>query len=70
MASRNMINTMLILSSVLEIENDYNTVTTVRRESKPKPKLIPKGHKVWPEYGGVTALNEKNAIRKYKKLKK
>jgi hypothetical protein len=30
---------------------------------------IPKGCKVWHEYGGVIALNEASAKRKYEKLK-
>lgn len=29
---------------------------------------LPKGHKRWPEYGNVIALNKKNAIKKWKKL--
>ena len=32
--------------------------------------VIPKGCRVWPEYGGVVAMNEKNAERKYLKLLK
>lgn len=31
---------------------------------------IPKGCKVWHEYGGVIALNEKSAKRKFKKQQK
>lgn len=30
---------------------------------------LPKGAKVWAEYGNVVAINEKNAKRKYQKLK-
>lgn len=43
-----------------------------KREMKPPRKVtppIPKGCKVWHEHGGVIAINEKSAIKKFNKLK-
>ena len=50
--------------------SDINT--PIRHEMKEAKKVtppIPKGCKVWHEYGGVVALNEKSAIKKFNKLK-
>jgi hypothetical protein len=49
---------------------------TIGRSDHPlrMPKIVnphlPKGAKVWHEYGGVIAINEANAKRKFNKLNK
>lgn len=61
---------------------DFNQSSKApRRKSEPREKtkldlpdqpikrIIPAGCKVWPEYGGVVANNEKNAKRKFENLK-
>ena len=60
------------LMSIVALTSTYDMDKPIRHEMKPAKKVTPplsKGCKVWYEYGGVIALNEKNAIRKFNKLK-
>jgi hypothetical protein len=56
------------LASMNEIPSEREP-TKFDLPNNPKPPL-PKGAKVWHAYGGVIAINEANAKRKFNKLNK
>ena len=67
--NRKMIKAMLSVAMVVSMDSIDNPLM---HETKPTKKVtppIPKGAKVWHEYGGVIAINETNAKRKFNKLK-